>query len=57
MAEDDDVPLSGREGEIVRLISAGLSNRDIAERLSISVRTVEGHIYRIVMKSYEDDGE
>jgi DNA-binding CsgD family transcriptional regulator len=28
------------------LASAGLSNRAIAERLCVSVRTVEGHLYR-----------
>jgi DNA-binding CsgD family transcriptional regulator len=32
------------------LAAAGLSNRQIAERLSVSVRTVEGHIYRIFAK-------
>ncbi|MDQ1701906.1 MAG: hypothetical protein QOF57_1158, partial [Frankiaceae bacterium] len=38
--------LTMREREIATLIAAGLSNRDIAERLVVSVRTVEGHIYR-----------
>ncbi|CQD20895.1 transcriptional regulator [Mycolicibacterium conceptionense] len=27
-----------------------MSNRDIAERLTVSVRTVEGHIYRACIK-------
>lgn len=40
------LPLTGREREIADLIAAGLSNRDIAERLTVSVRTVEGHVYR-----------
>ena len=31
-------------------VAAGLSNRDIAERLQLSVRTVEGHIYRACTK-------
>jgi DNA-binding CsgD family transcriptional regulator len=44
------LPLSGREREIALLIAAGLSNRQIADRLVISVRTVEGHLYRIFTK-------
>jgi DNA-binding CsgD family transcriptional regulator len=38
--------LSGRQRDVVELVVAGLSNRDIAERLVMSVRTVEGHVYR-----------
>jgi DNA-binding NarL/FixJ family response regulator len=41
------VPLSAREREVVVLIAAGLSNREIAERLVLSVRTVERHIENI----------
>ncbi|WP_235676004.1 LuxR C-terminal-related transcriptional regulator [Mycolicibacter arupensis] len=45
------LPLTEREQEIVMLIGAGLSNREIAERLTLSVRTVESHIYRAMMKT------
>lgn len=40
------IPLSGRQRGVVELVVAGLSNREIAERLVMSVRTVEGHVYR-----------
>jgi DNA-binding CsgD family transcriptional regulator len=39
-------PLTGRQREVVELVVAGLSYRDIAERLVMSVRSVEGHVYR-----------
>jgi DNA-binding CsgD family transcriptional regulator len=44
------LPITDREREIANLVAAGLSNRQIAERLSVSVRTVEGHVYRIFAK-------
>lgn len=42
--------LTGREREIVTLAAGGLSNRAIAERLVLSVRTVENHLYRACTK-------
>jgi DNA-binding CsgD family transcriptional regulator len=39
-------PLTGRQREIIELVAAGLSNKEIADRLVTSVRTVEGHLYR-----------
>ncbi|WP_244185680.1 helix-turn-helix transcriptional regulator [Mycobacterium marseillense] len=44
------LPFSARERQIVLLVAAGLSNRQIADRLVISVRTVEGHLYRLFTK-------
>jgi DNA-binding NarL/FixJ family response regulator len=44
------VSLTAREREIVSLVAGGLSNRQIAERLVVSVRTVEGHLYRACAK-------
>lgn len=42
--------LSLRESEIVRLIAAGLSNKEIGARLSLSEKTVKNHISRIFSK-------
>lgn len=39
-------PLPGSERDIADLLAAGLSIREIAQRLVVSVRTVEGHVYR-----------
>ena len=45
------LPFTDREREIVMLIGQGLSNRDIATRLTVSVRTVESHIYKAMAKT------
>ena len=40
-------PLSRREREVAGLVAAGMTNREIAERLFIAERTAEGHVERI----------
>ena len=47
----EPLPLTDREAEIVMLIGEGLSNREVAERLTLSIRTVESHIYRAMLKT------
>jgi predicted ATPase/DNA-binding NarL/FixJ family response regulator len=43
-------PLTAREREIARLVSEGLSNRAIAQRLVIATRTAESHVENILTK-------
>ena len=43
-------PLSGRELEILRLVSEGLSNKEIAEKLVIAEGTVKNHLSSILAK-------
>ncbi len=47
----EPLPLTGREREIIRLLGSGFATREVAERLCLSTRTVEGHIYRAMTKT------
>lgn len=43
-------PLTDREKEILRWVSAGLQNKEIAQKLGISLATVRNHIHNILEK-------
>jgi non-specific serine/threonine protein kinase len=45
-----DLGLTTREVEVARLVATGLTNRQIAERLYLSVRTVDTHVDHILTK-------
>ncbi len=44
------LPLTSRERDIANLVAVGLTSREIAERLSLSARTVEGHVLHACTK-------
>jgi two-component system, NarL family, response regulator NreC len=48
MQSEDTLTL--REVDVIRLLARGFTNRQIAERLQLSVRTVEGHRARVMDK-------
>jgi DNA-binding NarL/FixJ family response regulator len=50
LSEEEEVPLTGRELEVLRLMAKGFSNRQIATELSITERTVKYHVGNIYAK-------
>ena len=48
--ESAGVELSEREGEVLRLIALGYSNKEIASNLKLSVKTVETYKMRSMEK-------
>lgn len=43
--------ITAREADVLALVAEGLSNRQIAERLYLSARTVEKHVERLLLKT------
>jgi DNA-binding NarL/FixJ family response regulator len=54
-AAEDEGDLTPRESEVLRLIAAGKSNREIARELFVSEATVKTHVNRIFMKTGSRD--
>lgn len=48
--DDDDVPLTQRETQVLRHVALGLSNKEIGRSLDISVETVKEHVQNILRK-------
>ncbi len=48
--QSERVRLTQRELQVAKLASRGLGNRAIAEKMGVSVRTVEGHLYQVFDK-------
>ncbi|MCC9599859.1 response regulator transcription factor [Stieleria sp. JC731] len=51
----EEFPLTGREAQVLRHVAFGLSNREIAKSLSISVETVKEHVQNILRKTGASD--
>ncbi|MFM7207083.1 MAG: response regulator [Planctomycetaceae bacterium] len=47
---DPDIPLTARELQVLRHMALGLSNKEIASSLTISVETVKEHVQNILRK-------
>jgi DNA-binding NarL/FixJ family response regulator len=45
-----EIPLTKREKEILKLVAEGLSNQEVADKLFISLRTVESHRLNLSQK-------
>ncbi len=45
------IALSSRETEIIELVADGLTNQEIAEKLTISKRTVDNHVSNMFTKT------
>ena len=48
--DDDEVPLTQRETQVLRHVALGLSNKEIGRSLGISVETVKEHVQNILRK-------
>jgi len=48
--DDDEVPLTQRETQVLRHVALGLSNKEIGRSLEISVETVKEHVQNILRK-------
>jgi NarL family two-component system response regulator LiaR len=54
-AQEADDGLTEREKEVLLLIAEGLSNKEIADELHISVKTVKTHVSNLLMKCELED--
>lgn len=43
-------PLTDREREVLRLVSSGLTNKEIGGRLFLSEDTIKTHVHRLMVK-------
>jgi len=48
--DDDRIPLTNRETQVLRHVALGLSNKEIGRSLTISIETVKEHVQNILRK-------
>lgn len=53
--QGDDTGMTEREKEVLLLIAEGKTNKDIAEELHISIKTVKTHVSNLLMKCELED--
>jgi len=51
MGKNSSVRLTQRQVEVLKLIVAGLTSKEIAERMGVSKRTVDGHRLNLLRKT------
>jgi DNA-binding NarL/FixJ family response regulator len=49
--DEDDIKLSRRELQVLDMVAQGMSNSEIADKLIISKRTVDGHKSNLILKT------
>ncbi|WP_304488736.1 LuxR C-terminal-related transcriptional regulator [Dyadobacter sp. CY326] len=54
--QNQESGLSGREGEVLRLLAEGFSSKEIADQLFISVNTVRNHRANLLRKTNSKNG-
>jgi len=47
----EDVELTPTETKVIQFVAKGMSNREIADRLGVSQRTVESHVSNMLGKT------
>lgn len=50
VGSDSEIPLTHREGEVLKQLANGLTNKEIAQSLGISYETVKEHVQHILRK-------
>jgi DNA-binding NarL/FixJ family response regulator len=55
LVADVEVPLTQREGEVLREMAKGLTNKQIAEALHVGYETIKEHVQHIFRKIGVDD--